>query len=113
MGKSGDEDANCEILDSRANMYPTCDVLIVHEGALDILVRHSGVVWSRDKVACLYDACPIVVRTSGRGRKTEHMDSAMPFVEFGEISSSLLTARNKYSLVRALLGAVDSTPARE
>jgi hypothetical protein len=98
----------CRLLPS--SEYP-CDVLIIHEGALDILAKQVGVDWKRDYATTLYSISPIIIRTSGRGRHTQHMLDAIPFVEFNEISSAVLTSRNKYSLVRALLGTAGSIPS--
>jgi len=82
----------------------SCDVLVIHEGALDLLVDRMGVDWSKKLSHVLWKIAPAVVRTSGRGRHTKHLYDRIPFVEFNEVSSAVLTARNKVSLVRGLLG---------
>lgn len=90
------------------------DVLLIHEGAMDILTSEQGVTWIKEVkddgtiITCLpelYKLAPAIVRTSGRGRKSKLLGEHLPFVEFGEVSSALLTARNKFSLVRGLLGS--------
>jgi hypothetical protein len=96
------------------------DVILIHEGAMDILTDQMGVKWvGIDKVEehkkqhekqlqALYQLAPIIIRTSGRGRKSKLLGEHLPFIEFGQVSSSLLTARNKFALVRGLLGSVGS-----
>lgn len=90
------------------------DVLLIHEGAMDILTSEQGVKWppredgkgAEEKyLNALYALAPAIVRTSGRGRKSKLLGEHLPFIEFGEVSSALLTARNKFSLVRGLLGS--------
>lgn len=91
------------------------DVILIHEGAMDILTDQMGVNWvgvdnvehSR-QLKALYQLAPIIIRTSGRGRKSKLLGEHLPFIEFGQVSSSLLTARNKFALVRGLLGSVGS-----
>jgi hypothetical protein len=88
------------------------DVILIHEGAMDILVA-NGVDWKevedRERNAIqlqsLYRLVPIIIRTSGRGRMSKLLGTHLPFIEFTQVSSALLTARNKFSLVRALLGS--------
>jgi hypothetical protein len=99
------------------------DVILIHEGAMDILKSQQGVEWKeaatsedQDKddqnedyqkqLDALYDLAPMIIRTSGRGRKSKLLGEHLPFIEFGLVSSALLTARNKFSLVRGLLGSV-------
>jgi hypothetical protein len=81
------------------------DVFVIHEGALDILKGEGGIEWEPDQDRCLYKIAPIVVRTSGRGRRTENLNPTVPFIEFHIVSSAVLTSRNKYGLVRGLYGA--------
>jgi hypothetical protein len=89
------------------------DVLLIHEGAMDILVA-EGVDWKEaenqkqlvKQLQALYQLAPMIIRTSGRGRKSKLLGEHLPFIEFTQVSSALLTARNKFSLVRALLGSV-------
>jgi len=89
------------------------DVILIHEGAMDILVA-EGVVWEEaenqiqllKQLQALYQLAPMIIRTSGRGRKSKLLGEHLPFIEFTQVSSALLTARNKFSLVRALLGSV-------
>jgi hypothetical protein len=90
---------------------------------MDILKSQQGVEWKeaatsedQDKddqnedyqkqLDALYDLAPMIIRTSGRGRKSKLLGEHLPFIEFGLVSSALLTARNKFSLVRGLLGSV-------
>jgi hypothetical protein len=90
------------------------DVILIHEGAMDILKSQQGVDWKgiedpeehRKQLQALYKLAPMIIRTSGRGRKSKLLGEELPFIEFGQVSSSLLTARNKFSLVRGLLGSV-------
>ena len=100
------------------------DVLLIHEGAMDILTSQPGVDWIRSndqehmdqylhQLQALYKIAPIIIRTSGRGRKSQLLGEDLPFIEFGQVSSSLLTARNKFSLVRGLLGSVGSAPKNQ
>jgi hypothetical protein len=93
------------------------DVILIHEGAMDLLTdQKMGVKWvgvEEDKehekqLDALYHLAPIIIRTSGRGRKSKLLGEHLPFIEFGQVSSSLLTARNKFALVRGLLGSVGS-----
>ena len=94
------------------------DVILIHEGAMDILTDQMGVKWvgvdnvDKDEhsgqLQALYQLAPIIIRTSGRGRKSKLLGEHLPFIEFGQVSSSLLTARNKFALVRGLLGSVGS-----
>jgi hypothetical protein len=58
------------------------------------------------QLQALYELAPMIIRTSGRGRKSSWLGEHLPFIEFGQVSSGLLTARNKFSLVRGLLGSV-------
>lgn len=81
------------------------DVLVIHEGALDILKGKGGINWLKDQDHCLYEMAPILVRTSGRGRRTVNLNPTVPFIEFHIVSSAVLTSRNKYGLVRGLYGA--------
>jgi len=89
------------------------DVILIHEGAMDILVA-EGVDWKGienrkqllKQLKALYQLAPLIIRTSGRGRKSKLLGEHLPFIEFTQVSSALLTARNKFSLVRALLGSV-------
>jgi hypothetical protein len=90
------------------------DVILIHEGAMDILTDQMGVLWHgvdegiehEKQLKALYQLAPIIIRTSGRGRKSKLLGEHLPFIEFGQVSSSLLTARNKFALVRGLLGSV-------
>jgi hypothetical protein len=90
------------------------DVILIHEGAMDILTDQIGVQWHgvengkehEKQLQALYKLAPIIIRTSGRGRKSKLLGEHLPFIEFGQVSSSLLTARNKFALVRGLLGSV-------
>jgi hypothetical protein len=92
------------------------DVILIHEGAMDILTDQMGVNWvgvdededdkHKKQLQALYQLAPIIIRTSGRGRKSKLLGEHLPFIEFGQVSSSLLTARNKFALVRGLLGSV-------
>jgi SAM-dependent methyltransferase len=90
------------------------DILLIHEGAMDILTDQMGVNWvgvdkdekHKKQLQALYQLAPIIIRTSGRGRKSKLLGEHLPFIEFGQVSSSLLTARNKFALVRGLLGSV-------
>ena len=87
------------------------DVLIVHEGALDLLThgpKEADKLWSAEETDLLWNIAPVVVRTSGRGRSTRHFKDYLPFIEFNEVSSAVITARNKYSLVRGLFGTTAS-----
>jgi hypothetical protein len=95
------------------------DVILIHEGAMDILTDQMGVKWvgvdnvdmreeHNKQLQALYQLAPIIIRTSGRGRKSKLLGEHLPFIEFGQVSSSLLTARNKFALVRGLLGSVGS-----
>lgn len=88
------------------------DVILIHEGAMDILTSQQGVEWHdvahdehQEQLQALYQLAP-VIRTSGRGRKSRLLGEHLPFIEFGQVSSALLTARNKFSLVRGLLGSI-------
>jgi hypothetical protein len=89
------------------------DVILIHEGAMDILAA-QGVLWVDEsdrenhvnQLQALYELAPMIIRTSGRGRKSSWLGEHLPFIEFGQVSSGLLTARNKFSLVRGLLGSV-------
>ena len=82
---------------------------------MDILVA-EGVVWKGTEkheheqllmqLQALYQLAPMIIRTSGRGRKSRLLGEHLPFIEFTQVSSALLTARNKFSLVRAMLGSV-------
>jgi hypothetical protein len=89
------------------------DVILIHEGAMDILTAQR-VKWvdqsdkpnHKKQLQALYDLAPMIIRTSGRGRKSSWLGEHLPFIEFGQVSSGLLTARNKFSLVRGLLGSV-------
>ena len=91
------------------------DVILIHEGAMDILTAQQ-VEWvaltdeQRDahgkQLQALYELAPMIIRTSGRGRKSSWLGEHLPFIEFGQVSSGLLTSRNKFSLVRGLLGSV-------
>jgi hypothetical protein len=83
----------------------SCDVLIVHEGALDILQGKGGIEWKPEYDRFLYDIAPLVFRTSGRGRETKNFQKTVPFIEFHIVSSAVLTSRNKYGLIRGVLGA--------
>jgi hypothetical protein len=82
----------------------TCDVLIVHEGALDILQGKDGIEWKPEYDSFLYEIAPFVLRTSGRGRETKNFQTTVPFIEFHIVSSAVLTSRNKYGLIRGVLG---------
>ena len=87
----------------------TCDVLLIHEGAMEIIAK--AIKWNMETdVPELYQIAPVIVRTSGRGRESKHLGNHRPFIEFGEVSSALLTSRNKYSLVRGLLGSAGGAP---
>jgi methylase of polypeptide subunit release factors len=88
------------------------DVILIHEGAMDILTAQQ-VKWVAltdsqhgKQLQALYELAPMIIRTSGRGRKSSWLGEHLPFIEFGQVSSGLLTARNKFSLVRGLLGSV-------
>jgi hypothetical protein len=100
------------------------DILLIHEGAMDILASQPDADWIRSndqehkdqylqQMQALYKIAPIIIRTSGRGRKSQLLGEDLPFIEFGQVSSSLLTARNKFSLVRGLLGSVGSAPKNQ
>ena len=80
------------------------DVLIVHEGALDILQGKDGIEWKPEYDCYLYEIAPFVFRTSGRGRETKNFQTTVPFIEFHIVSSAVLTSRNKYGLIRGVLG---------
>ena len=94
------------------------DVIVIHEGTLDMIHEDKEVKWAGEKgadedekqatrlehIRLLWEIAPCVVRTSGRGRHTRHLREELPFIEFGEVSGAILTSRNKYSLARALLG---------
>jgi len=98
-----------------------CDALVIHEGVLD-LIGHE-IQWpSRpeegDGAGALFDELmlrllelsPSIIRMSGRGRHTKHFRRSVPFIEFSEVSSSILTGRNKFALVRGLFGAAGEAP---
>lgn len=81
------------------------DILIIHEGALDLLFSTTSTDEEKNNFCKeLLKIVPSVIRTSGRGRHTRHFAKTLPFIEFNEVSSALLTSRNKYALVRGLLG---------
>jgi hypothetical protein len=80
-----------------------CDALVIHEGALDLLRDGKGKAWESKFLKYLYSVSPAIFRTSGRGRQTRQFEPSTPFVEFSEVSSAVLTARNKFLLVRCLL----------
>ncbi|MCC7336416.1 MAG: hypothetical protein IT422_15105 [Pirellulaceae bacterium] len=85
------------------------DLIVIHEGALDILSK-GGVQWEPDFVDHLYHIAPVVIRTSGRGRTTTGLPPTVPFIEFNIVSNAILTSRNKYGLVRGLLGSTGQEP---
>jgi hypothetical protein len=107
--------SNCDAPSNQGNVSIQADVLLIHEGAMDILASQKDVDWSQyqQKLQALYKVAPVIVRTSGRGRKSQLLGEDLPFIEFGQVSSSLLTARNKFSLVRGLLGSVGSAPKNQ
>lgn len=106
-------DKQFEPVPSNDKSFP-CDVLLIHEGAMDILTSEQGFEWNRENDKDkLYAIAPAVVRTSGRGRKSNKLGEELPFIEFGEVSSALLTARNKYSLVRGLLGSAGAEKSKK
>lgn len=103
------------------------DVLLIHEGAMDILALEDEAQWIirsgstatkslfesikyDPPLNALYQLTPSIIRTSGRGRKSKYLGEFLPFIEFGQVSSALLTARNKFSLVRGLLGSFGTKP---
>jgi hypothetical protein len=95
---------------------PEADVILIHEGAMDLLVGkgiqrvgEESDEQLQKQLQALYQLAPMIVRTSGRGRKSKLLGEHLPFIEFTQVSSALLTARNKFALVRALLGSVGRT----
>lgn len=102
--------ASCELDGELGGNAVEIDALIIHEGALDLMAGHQEVDWKNTMSAKLWKIAPWVVRTSGRGRATKHLRPWLPFIEFNEVSSAMLTSRNKYSLVRGLLGASGKDP---
>ena len=107
--------ASCEINEKVESDFIDLDVLIMHEGAMDLMAKHPGVKWEAEMCPKLWKIAPWVVRTSGRGRATKHLQSWLPFIEFNEVSAAMLTGRNKHALVRGLLGAsgMDPEPAND
>ena len=94
-----------------ANREIYCDVLVFHEGALDIVNETTNIPdedvqekWSDVPSFEKYKISPFIVRTSGRGSRTKHFRPCIPFIEFSEISASILTSFNKYRLARGLMG---------
>jgi len=95
----------------------SCDALVIHEGALDLIGKRinwpgnegAGGKPLENLMAHLLKLAPAVIRMSGRGRHTKHFPPSTPFIEFSEVSSALLTSRNKFALVRGLFGTSGET----
>ncbi len=88
------------------------DVLLIHEGVMDLLSNNEVGIWQREKDAPkLFAHAPFVVRVSGRGRETRHLDDAISFLEFNELSGNTYQEMNKPRLVKALLGSSGSYKA--
>jgi hypothetical protein len=102
---TGKDDESISTLSCGEDEVAQCDVLLVHEGALDLICENVGTDRKKELSKNLHAISPVVVRTSGRGRNSNHLNEDLPFIEFGEVSSALLTSRNKFSLVRGLLGS--------
>ena len=85
------------------------DILLIHEGSLDLLASGHN-EWAdvdsasrSEQLRNLYDLFPAIIRTSGRGRLSKYLERHWPFIEFSQVSTALLTSRNKLTLVRSLL----------
>ena len=114
---------SCEEKDARCLECGGCDgvsldAIVIHEGTLDLIHQDEEVKWTEgvgsqrdvieENMRALWKLAPAVIRTSGRGRATKHFLKEIPFVEFSEVSGSLLTSKNKYALARAILGTSGS-----
>lgn len=85
------------------------DILLIHEGSLDLLASGHN-EWAdvdsasrSEQLRNLYALFPAIIRTSGRGRLSKYLERHWPFIEFSQVSTALLTSRNKLTLVRSLL----------
>lgn len=85
-----------------ADTAERCDVLIIHEGVTDVL--HTNQLWEPDDVWKLYEAFPVVTRTSGRGHDSRYLGKSLPFLEFSELSENTYRNLNKAALNKSVLG---------
>ena len=85
------------------------DAIVIHEGAIDLINKDPIEKWHQNMTPRLWRIAPLVVRTSGRGRHTRHFLNRIPFIEFNEVSSALLTSRNKFAFVRGIFGTCSTS----
>jgi hypothetical protein len=78
------------------------DLLVLHEGITDVL--QDGRRWNAKDVDRLYECAPSVIRTSGRGQDSRHLQPFLPFVEFNDVSGNIYGSLNKLALTKSLLG---------
>ncbi|MCB1102736.1 MAG: hypothetical protein KDL10_10255, partial [Kiritimatiellae bacterium] len=91
------------------------DAVVLHEGVIDTL---PSSIWpSKDEEvqeapeAKLLGLAPRVLRSSGRGSLARRLSSALPFIEFSEISETVYRSRNKPALGKAICSVSGFCPA--
>jgi len=80
------------------------DALVIHEGVADIISSKLGDDWDSSDILAVFSETPGIIRTSGRGSQTRHLDSSLPFVEFTVVGATTYQNLNKVGLSRSLLG---------
>lgn len=95
-----------------ADSCKNADVLLVHEGVMDMLNKEGK--WIKDEdTPKLFSLAPFIVRTSGRGRETRYLHDAISFLEFNEVSGNTYQEMNKPRLVKSLLGSSGSWTSKQ
>jgi len=106
------DNVNNDIFKLSEPSFDDADVLLIHEGVMDLLSNDEVGIWQRERdTPKLFAHAPFVVRVSGRGRETRHLDDAISFLEFNELSGNTYQEMNKPRLVKALLGSSGSYDA--
>ena len=103
---------NTNVFKLNKSLFDDTDVLLIHEGVMDLLSKKVVDIWQRERdTPKLFAHAPFVVRVSGRGPKTRHLDDAISFLEFNELSGNTYREMNKPRLVKALLNSSGSYTA--
>jgi len=104
--KSGRKDNSVtSVMLSPLNTNSHIDALVIHEGVADVISSKLGDRWKPTDILSFFSESPCIIRTSGRGSQTRHLDSSLPFVEFTVLGTTTYQNLNKVALSRSLLGA--------
>jgi hypothetical protein len=82
------------------------DFIVLHQGIIDAVIAPQ--VKDQSWFQNLYQIAPMIVITSGRGNRLDHVPDDTPFLEFAVVQDALSSEPSKYHLSRAL-GSIKGT----